>query len=177
MSDLRGSVLLFSSSGSLWDRAIVLSTGGPYVHTEIVVDSEHMIGARTDGIAIHPLPLDPDSYVAIDISPYTTEATMLSGLLWAVQQKGRKYGWSDVAFQAVKFMFPNNPLRWGVEGRFDCADFVCRYLIHAGVQLPDSYLDTYTVTPCDIARAFSLLDPRKGKARETVQVKTGVSEE
>lgn len=176
MKNLRGSVLLFKSSGKWYERVICWTTGGIFVHVEIAVDNEWMIGARFDGIAKHPLPLDPATYVAVDLAPYTTQAGILNGLLWAVQQKGRQYGWSDVVFQAIKFLFPNNPLRWGVEDRWDCADYACRYLIHAGVQLPDSCLDTYTVTPNDLGRVFSILAPRKGRACETVQMKAGKSE-
>ncbi|SRR6266699_420335 len=169
MPDLRGNILLFYSTGSWWDRLISFVTHGPYVHVEIALDDEHMIGARLDGIALHPLPLDPDTYVAIDIAPYTTGSNVLHGLLWAMQQRGRKYGWSDVIFQIIKFLNPNNKLRWGVKGRWDCSDFATRYLQQSGVILPEAYSDPYANTPCDLARIFSIIGPRKGRARETVQ--------
>lgn len=161
MANARGSILLFKSTNSLIDRAICSATGGNFVHVELALDSTRMVGAHIDGIAISLVPWNGRLYTSIDLSPYTTDEGITNGLAWAQQQVGRAYGWADIAFQAVKFIAPNNPLRWGVEGEWDCSDFVTRYLLQSGVILPEGWNDPYANSPNDIARIFGLLPTRK----------------
>ena len=159
---LNGNVLLFKSTGKWYEQVICRVTGGPFCHVEVALTNTSMIGARVDGINVHPLPTDTEPYVAIDILPYVDgEADIARALTWALAQRGKQYGWTDIVWQAVKFLAPNNPLRWGVEGRWDCSDLVTRYLQQAGVILPEEFSDPYCNTPCDIGRIFGVLLPRK----------------
>ena len=150
-----GSVILFKSSGKWYERAIEIATGGPWVHAEIAYVGGLTIGARPHGITTSPAPINPNTYTAIDITPYTTPDKIQAALAWLEQQIGDEYGTMDIVYQAIKFLWPNNKLRIGIEGHYDCSDLACRYLIHAGVSLPDPMLDTYSVTPNDLWRLFS----------------------
>lgn len=163
----QGMILLFPGTGSPWDRMISIATAGPYTHVEIVLDEDRMLGAQLSGIGIHAIPKNRE-YTTVDIAPYTSTTRISEALLWALQQRGEPYGWADIFFQALKFVAPVNGLRWGIAGHYDCSDFATRYLIHARVALPDSYLDSYTVTPNDLARVFGLIPPRKGRVAEVV---------
>ena len=155
MSIVPGSVILFKSSGKWYEEAICYATHGPFCHVELALDATHTIGAHPHGIVISSAPINPNTYVSIDISGYTSQDKIKKALLWAVQQKGDGYGWTDILFQAIKFLWPTNPLRWGIEAHYDCSDLACRYLILAGVPMPSNYLDSYTVTPNDLWRFFS----------------------
>ena len=156
-----GSMILFKSSGKWYEKAIEIATHGIYVHCEIAYLGGLTIGAHPHGITTSPAPINPNTYTTIDITPYTTPDKIQAALAWAEQQIGDEYGWADIIFQAIKFLWPTNPMRWSVAGHMDCSDLVCRYLIHAGVSMPDSYLDTASVTPNDLARWAGLLPPRK----------------
>jgi hypothetical protein len=159
---INGNILLFPSTGKWYERVICFATHGPFCHVEIALNNTSMIGARVDGIAVHPLPSDPESYVAIDILPYVeNEASIGQGLVWAIEQRGRRYGWGDILCAGLKFLFPNNPFRFGFVDHYDCSDFVVRYLQQAGVLLPEAFADPYADTPNDIARIFGILPPRK----------------
>lgn len=155
MSIQRGNVLLFKSPSTWYEKLICWATRGPYFHAAIALDESRIIEATARGIQIDRAPINPNTFTAIDITPYTTQSKIDEALVWAIQQKGDPYGWSDILFQALKFMWPNNPMRFGISGHLDCSDFACRYLIHAGVSVSDSMLDSYTVTPNDLWRLFA----------------------
>lgn len=169
----RGDLILYRSTGRWYERLITLATHGPYTHVAIVADTTSVscairpaclsavIAADTQGIRYDALPHADDMHTVVSLAPYATPDGIERGMAWAEQQRGRKYGWLDVVYQGVKFLWPGNPLRFGIEGHYDCSDFACRYLIHAGVAMPDDYLDSYTVTPNDLARWAGLLAPRK----------------
>lgn len=163
---MRGNILFYQSTGKWYERLITLATHGPYVHVALVVN-EYLVlaadtqGTDTQGIAYDAVPPIDGLHAAVSLAEYATPDSIERGLVWAEKQRGRRYGWADIIYQAVKFLAPNNPLRFGEAGHYDCSDFVTRYLIHAGVQVPDSYLDTYTVTPNDLARFFEMIPTRK----------------
>ena len=162
MTVVRGQVLLFRSSGKWYENLICQATSGPYCHVEIVLDPTHIIGAHSrEGIVISTPPINPNTYTAIDITPYTTPQGIEKGLAWAAKQYGKSYGWSDITFQALKFLAPNNPFRFGIEGHWDCSDYVTRYLQQAGVPMPQDFDIPYTMTPNDIGRVFGLVAPRR----------------
>lgn len=166
---MRGDLILYKSRGAWYERAIARATQGPYVHVAIVADTtlvsgairpaclSAVIAADTQGIGYDALPPADDLHTVVSLAPYTTPDGIKRGLAWAEQQRGRQYGWTDIVYQAVKFLAPNNPFRFGEVGHWDCSDFVTRYLQHAGVQLADAYSDPYCNTPNDLARAFGLL--------------------
>jgi hypothetical protein len=155
MPNTRGSILLFKATSSLVDRAISYATGGPFVHIEIALDGMRMIGAHTNGIGISSIPVIWGGRL------YTTEEGIENGLEWAQQQVGRSYGWTDIAFQAVKFIMPNNPFQFGRVGRWDCSDFATRYIQQCGIVLPTDFDTPYANTPNDIARLLGILPARK----------------
>jgi uncharacterized protein YycO len=167
----RGSILLFKTTGTLVDRAICLATKGPYVHVELVIDGARMIGAQTNGIEMSLIPWDARLYTSIDMLPYTSIEGITNGLAWAQQQVGRAYGWADIVFQAVKFVAPNNPLQWGVEGHWDCSDYVTRYIQQSGIVLPNDFDTPYANTPNDIARIFGVLPPRKADQASSIPIR------
>jgi cell wall-associated NlpC family hydrolase len=165
-----GTLLLFRSSGLWYERAIALITHGPYVHVAISLPNGQVIAATPHGIEIGTLTQDMLSLCdSVDLTPYTSKADIQAGLVWAVAQKGKEYGWLDIFYQALKFVWPNNKLRFGVTGEFDCSDFACRYAQQAGVVFPDGWNDPYSMTPNDIGRVFGLIPSRKGHTREVVK--------
>lgn len=159
---MRGDLVLYKSSGLWYERAITLATHGPFVHVAIVTGDQRVIAARARGIGYEELPAEDTQHVRLPIGEKTTSLQINNALLWAMGQQGKAYGWSDIAYQGLKFLWPHNPLRWGWDGHYDCSDFATRYLLHAGVALPDEFLDTYTVTPNDLARWGGLLPPMEG---------------
>ena len=164
----RGNVLLYTSSGKWYEELIRLATHGPYVHASIALSPDTVIAATGQGIRKSPLQVDR-TITPIDLTKYTTPERIEQAVAWAEMQAGKRYGWIDILYQAVKFLAPNNPLRFGEEDRWDCSDYATRYIQHAGVMLPDSFADAYANTPNDLARVFSLLPPRKGHVSEVVQ--------
>lgn len=161
----KGDLVLYKSSGKWYERAIVLATQGPYVHVGILIEDHQVLAARTSGIGYDVFKFNPAYHTLVSLVPqYTTQEDVNKGLRWAVQQVGKQYGWMDILYQAVKFLNPNGALRFYEQGHYDCSDFCTRYLQQAGVPLPASYADSYTVTPNDLARFFGLIPPRKGAA-------------
>jgi hypothetical protein len=154
----RGDIILYRATNTLLDRVIARVTGGPYVHVSIAYSGGFCIAATNQGIRCDALPSEDANHVVIDLNPVFG---IEHGLAWAWQQIGKQYGWTDIVYQAVKFLAPNNPLQFGAKDQWDCSDFVTRYLDHIGYELPDMYSDPYANTPNDIARLFKLLPPRK----------------
>lgn len=189
MSRVRGDLILYRSSGRWYERLIMLATRGSFVHVALVVDPCTVIAARTQGINYEAMPPDDDQHATIPIAarsvtingtgakgePLTetvplagraTPAGIEQGLAWACAQLGKEYGWIDIAYQAIKFLWPHNPFRFSVAGHMDCSDFACRYLLQAGVVLPPAFDDPYTITPCDLARWSGALPAAKEDTRD-----------
>ena len=152
--------MLYQKPTSLSEKLIVWATHGIYYHCEIALDDLRTVGAHKDGIRLGTIPVrDPDKYTLV---PLPTGADIEAGLAWAKQQIGKEYGWLDIAFQAVKFLFPNNPFQLTQRNRWDCSDFCTRYLMECDVNLPEEYLDPYQNTPNDLARALGVIEERAG---------------
>jgi hypothetical protein len=153
---LEGDLVFYLSRGRWWERLICKITRGPYVHVGIVVPSGQVLCARARrGICYEKFPAQRwDMYF---LARRATTEGISQGLEWATSCAGQSYGWSDILWQALKFLWPRNPLRWGIAGHYDCSDFAARYLIHCGVVLPDGMDDTYTVSPNDLARWAGLI--------------------
>lgn len=164
----RGDLILYKSTGRWNERAIVFATHGPYVHVAIVVDGFSVIAADAQGIRIDALPPTDALHTPLSLAPYATTQGIEQGLAWAMAQKGKRYGWSDIVYQAVKFLAPNNKLQVVVAGHYDCSDFASRYMRQAGVVLPPDFADPYANTPNDLGRTFGLLPARKGGSCELV---------
>lgn len=157
----RGDLLLYASSGVWYERAIVLATHGPFVHVAIVVSDALVVSARGQGIGCDPCPPEDSRHVVVQLAG-RGGLDREAGLTWALEQQGKAYGWTDIVYQGLKFLAPNNPFRFHVAGHMDCSDYASRYLQHCGYIFPDDFADPYANTPNDIARLFGLLAPRKG---------------
>lgn len=158
---MRGDLLFYKSRGVLHERMIAWATHGPYVHVAIVTDMNRVIAADARGIDYDRRPPLAQQHTILSLASYAAPAAIERAVQWAELQQGKRYGWLDIAYQAVKFLAPNNPFRFGEADHWDCSDFATRYLLHAGVQLPDAYSDPYANTPNDLARLFGVL-PAKG---------------
>ena len=151
----RGDLILYRSSGAWYERAIAYATHGPYIHVAIQTGEQQVIAAGAKGIAYFPFTYDPKMHTMISIMPkYATSVGIEVGLKWAISQAGKRYSWVDIFYQAIKFINPNNPLRFYREGEYDCSDFASRYLLQVGVQLPQDYQDPYANSPNDLYRLF-----------------------
>lgn len=158
-----GDLVLYKSQRRWYEEIITKATHGPYVHVAIASGTNYVLAATVHGIAYDVLPpaVAQQFCTIVPLQPFITEAGRTQGLSWAKAQVGREYGWLDIMYQALKFLAPNNSLRFGVEGHYDCSDFATRYLQHAGVALPDEYSDPYANSPNDLARYFQLIPLRK----------------
>lgn len=159
----QGDLVFFFSQGRWYENVIVKATHGPYVHVAIGIGTNYVLAANPHGIAYSVIPIDavhsPSLYYTVfSLGQLATPSGIAQGLQWAQAQVGKEYGWLDIAYQALKFLAPNNPFRFGVAGHYDCSDFVTRYLQHAGVSLPDAYADPYANSPNDLARCFGVIN-------------------
>ena len=167
MTIARGDIILFKSPQRWQDKVICYVTHGPYFHVAIALDATHGIAATGAGIVVSlfPLvsmtPLVSNTFDTIDMTAYEGNIQIESALSWAGAQIGKQYGWLDIAYQAVKFLFPNNPFQVTMAGHWDCSDFVTRYILKTGYPLPDAFNNPYANTPNDIARIFQVLPARK----------------
>lgn len=157
----RGDIILFKSPQSWTDKLICYATHGPYFHVGIALDSTHMIEATGHGIRVNPCPININTFDTIDMTAYEGNIQIESALSWCGAQIGKQYGWLDIAYQAIKFLAPNNPFQLTEAGHWDCSDFVTRYIQKTGYPLPDSFSDPYKNTPNDIGRIFQVLPLRK----------------
>lgn len=157
----RGDLILYRSSGRWYERLITLATHGPYTHVAIVVSDAQVIAARTQGISYEPVPPIDALHTVVSLAGRTSDIGINVGLAWAEQQEGKKYGWLDIVYQGVKFLWPHQPFRFSEAGHMDCSEFAVRYMLQAGVELPPSFDDPATVTPNDIARWAGVLSKKE----------------
>lgn len=157
-----GDLILYRSTGRWYERLITLATHGPFVHVAIVVDESRVLAARARGIGYEPLPPEDALHTVVSLAGRASDVGINVGLAWAMRQAGKEYGWLDIVYQAVKFVWPHQPFRFSEAGHMDCSEFVARYMLQADVALPPAFDDPATVTPNDIARWAGLLPPRKG---------------
>lgn len=157
---VRGNVLLYQSDGQWYNRLICYATSGPFCHAAIALSADTVIEATGKGIAWNSLQAGR-AVAAIDLTRYTTPERIEQAVAWAEMQAGKRYGWLDIVYQGVKFLWPSNPFQLSQEGHWDCSDFSCRYIQHAGIILPDNWDNPYSLSPNDLARIFGLLPVRK----------------
>jgi hypothetical protein len=162
-----GQLLLWRASPhpDFFARLIVWAEHAPYIHASIVVERQHQIEATNRGIQITRVTMSEVIQNAdiVEVAQYTESADSIDfALSWAKTKVGLHYGYADIVYQAVKFLWPNNPLRIGVKNEWDCSDFATRYLLQAGVHLPEDFQDPYSMSPNDLGRLFGLQAPRKG---------------
>jgi len=164
----RGSVILFEKDGSLFNWLITKATHGPYVHVEICLGEERLIGAHGNrrGIYERDWADAPSLVTEVSLSPYADEEHIEQALTWAQEQQGHPYGWWDIASQSIKFLWPTTPLRFSKSDAWGCADYVTRYLIQAGVALPEDFMDPGKNSPNDIGRLFHLVPQRPQRIRK-----------
>lgn len=150
---MRGDVVLYESSGSLFDRMIETFTHGRFTHGEIDLGGGKLIGAHYDGIVVHEGTLGRN--VAV-FTPPASKTDIEYGLAWAVQQAGKQYGWADILSNG--FLILGIPIYLGEPGRWDCSDFVTRYLsvARAAGPLGKQVDEPGLISPNDIARAYGV---------------------
>jgi hypothetical protein len=150
---MRGDVVLFKSSGSLFDRTIEWATHGPYVHVEIDLGNGRMIGAHNEGIIIHQGTAGRNT---TSFRPRTSDTDLEYGSRWAELQAGKQYGWTDIISNGIKLL--GVPIIIGEPGHWNCSDFVTRYLLVARASSPlgSRAEDPGLVSPNDIARAYGV---------------------
>lgn len=156
-----GDLILYRSSGRWYERLITLATHGPFVHVAIVDNDYLVLSADSQGIEYDALPVMDNLHTLVPMALYASPDGIARGLAWAEQQRGRRYGWIDIVYQAVKFLWPHQPFRFSESGHMDCSDFATRYMLQAGVALPPAFDDPATVTPNDIARWAGVLSKKE----------------
>lgn len=150
---MRGDVILFRSSGTIYDRAITLATHGPFVHVEIDLGNGELIGAHLDGIVRYK---GVPSTNTVSFHPPASQLDIEYALKWAEMQIGKQYGWTDIISNGLKFLAIH--INIGEPGHWDCSDFVTRYLTIARAAGPLGTLaeDPGLVSPNDLAHAYGL---------------------
>lgn len=160
---MRGDIILYRSSGRWYERLITLATKGPYTHVAIVDDERLylVLAADSQGISYDALPPIDNLHTLVSLASYASTEGIERGLAWAEQQVGKRYGWIDIVYQAVKFVWPHQPFRFSEAGHYDCSEFAVRYMLQAGVELPPAFDDPATVTPNDIAAWAGVLGKKE----------------
>jgi hypothetical protein len=156
-----GDLILYKSSDRWYERLIALATRGPYVHVSIVLGTDFVIAADAQGIRCDVAPPLDNLHTLIPMAGRATRSGIDRGMMWATSQVDKEYGWLDIVYQAVKFLWPHQPFRFSEAGHMDCSDFATRYLLQAGVALPPAFDDPATVTPNDIARWAGVLSKKE----------------
>lgn len=157
----RGDLILYSSSGRWYERLITFATKGPWVHVAIAGSQYTVIAARAQGISYEAAPPIDGLHTVVSMSGRATSSEIERGLDWAEQQVGKQYGWLDIVYQAIKFLWPHQPFRFSEAGHYDCSDLAVRYMIQADVALPPAFDDPATVTPNDIAAWAGVLGKKE----------------
>lgn len=150
---MRGDIVLFKSSGSLFDRLIQWATKGPYVHVEIDLGDGKLIGAHNEGITVSQ---GNRGRHTVSFRPPASDLDLEYGCKWAELQAGKQYGWLDIISNGIKVL--GIPLEVGTPGRWDCSDYATRYLVVARADRPlgSKANDPGLVSPNDIARAYGV---------------------
>lgn len=159
-----GSLLLYSSSGRLYERAIAFADHGPFVHVAIMLSGQRIIEATGKGVMLNHFRQRTQETEVVPMEQYATAEGIARALVWVIQQQGKQYGWLDIAFQGAKFLWPNNPFQLTQKDHWDCSDLATRFCQEAGILFPDGWENPYSNTPNDLARLFGLLPPRAGHA-------------
>lgn len=143
------------------DDAIMIRTGGKWVHVEIVVAtpsdaSPRTIGALASGITPHDLPAHGiPAMTAAHCSPARLPGT----LTWLRGQVGQPYSWCDIADQGISLIAPSAPLL--TDGRYDCSHLAAMFLTRAGYPLPATLLARpQLISPVALAHAVGLSSDR-----------------
>jgi uncharacterized protein YycO len=158
---MRGDIILYRSHGTWYENLIVKMTHGPYVHVGIDCGNGKVVAALSKGIAYSPYVASPQTTCVPLVPAFATAQGVGEALVWAETKVGKKYGWLDIVYQAVKVFAPNNPFQLVQKDHYDCSDFVTRYLEQAHVKIPENYQDPYANTPNDIGRILGALTDLK----------------
>jgi hypothetical protein len=179
-----GDIILYPAQPSDWTDALIASAtsnGNPdacYVHCGVVEQVEVSPGdgalqittieALTRGVSRVTFPLYADvtpervptfARIAGDMEPLR----IAHGLAWLSRQVGARYGWADIAADALKALLPHTlgartPFLIAPSA-FDCSDLCTRYLLTAGYEwLPDEAIAApERQSPNDLARLLNVL--------------------
>lgn len=156
-------VFYIGDPANLVDDAIMVRTGGRFVHVEVVYDAPgasspasslpRTIGALASGVTLHPLPAQG--------IPALTSAHLLSSparleaaLSWLRGQVGQPYGWECIADQGLALV-PGAPQLPAIH--LDCSALAADFLTRAGYPFPAHAPGPLAlVSPVSLARAVGL---------------------
>lgn len=149
---MRGDILLYRSTGSLFDRLICWRTQGPFVHVGVDLGDGTMIDSRfREGVTQHPV-----SYagcLTIPLATLTTADRIEAGITWLLSKLGDGYSVADIFdfFPGVRSLRMNV----GEAHAFCCSHLVAQYLdVTGGISLGKLDDNLNTISPNDIYRAW-----------------------
>lgn len=160
-----GDLAFFPSHGSLFDKLIELRTGDgdadtddTLTHVEIVVavspdgTRAETIGALAQGIVRHALPAGA---ILVATGARCLPERLPAMLTWLGAQVGERYGWDDIASQALTWLDRNGPYV-AARHAMDCSHLAALALTIAGYPLPpDLIVNAALVTPASLYRAVT----------------------
>lgn len=150
---MRGDILLYRSSGSLFDRLICWRTQGPFVHVAVDLGDGTMIDSRfREGVSRHAVVYD--NTLHIPLSSYTTPDRIEAGITWLESKIGDGYSVADIFdfFPGIRSL----RVRVGEAHAFCCSHLVAQYLdVTGGVSLGKLDDNLNTISPNDIYRAWT----------------------
>lgn len=151
---MRGDILLYRSSGSLFDRLISWRTQGPFVHVAVDLGDGTMIDARLhEGVTRHAVQYG--NTLHIPLSHYTTPDRIEAGIAFLLKQVQDKAKYSLWDILDNIWLLHKLHLFIGESDAYDCSHLVAQYLDYTGgidLGLLTTMLDS--VSPNDIYRAW-----------------------
>lgn len=149
---MRGDILLYRSTGSLFDRLICWRTQGPFVHVGVDIGDGTMIDSRfREGVSRHSAQYG--NALHIPLATYTTPDRIEAGIEWLYSKIGDGYSVADIFdfFPGVRAL----RIRVGEAHAFCCSHLVAQYLdVAGGISLAKLDDDLNTISPNDIYRAW-----------------------
>lgn len=159
-----GDLRFYHSDGGAVDTVIAAATAPSdaahaFTHVEIALGDGTALGELLGGLQHYTPPDEPPGRVVIwPTSEHADSAALVNALVWARSEAAARlgYGWEDVASAGLRVLDPTAPFI-AAPGAWDCSDFVTRFLLQAGVTLPDALAsEPHTVTPEALARALGV---------------------
>lgn len=124
------SILFYRSSGSFFDKLIMIRTASVFCHAEVQINETEAIGAIPGaGVTRHPLrklSKPTDSYPLAGVPPVQVAAA----LTWLHTQLGCTYGWCDIFNDSMPEWWP---LLLVPKRAYDCSHLCAAFLIECGL--------------------------------------------
>lgn len=149
---MRGDILLYRSTGSLFDRLICWRTQGPCVHVGVDLGDGTMIDSRfREGVTRHPVTYA--GCIRIPLFSVTSTERIEAGIHWLLSKVGDGYSVADLFdfFPGIRTL----RVRVGEAHAFCCSHLVAQYLdVTGGISLGALDDNLNTISPNDIYRAW-----------------------